>query len=87
MSMPNLGDRVRVWPFPGRRVQLDARPVAPDKGGRYLSDEGHEVVWSTFHVEQLRAGDLLLHSPEPPQAAEPAPLPLASSDSKPKKSK
>ena len=62
LNLPEPGDRVRVWPCPGRRVQLDARPVAHDRGGRYLSDEGQEVVWSMFHLEQLRAGDIYLHA-------------------------
>lgn len=80
LNLPNLGDRVRVWPFPGRRIQLDARPVTPDKGGRYMDEDGQEIVWSEFHLEQLRAGDLLLHSPipqeaePPPPAAAPAPV-------------
>jgi hypothetical protein len=92
-DLPEMKARVRVWPAPGRRVQLDARPVAHDKGGRFLtaSREGQEVIWSMFHVEQLRAGDIFLHCPEPalvehepekaeeplPPAAE-APLPPAS---------
>lgn len=68
-NLPELGERVRVWPAPGRRVQLDARPVAHDRGGRYLDEgvaEGQEVVWSPFHLEQLRAGDIYLHNPQPP---------------------
>lgn len=64
IDLPEPGQRVRVWPAPGRRVQLDARPVANDRGGRYLEyfDEGQEVVWSPFHLEQLRAGDIFLHA-------------------------
>lgn len=70
INLPNFGDRVKVWPFPGRKVQLDARPVATDKGGRYCEDEGQEVVWSEFHYEQYRQGDLLLHPPPAAKSAD-----------------
>jgi hypothetical protein len=62
-GIPELGTRVRVWPMPGRRIQEGTRPVDMMGGGRWLPVAGREVVWSEFHVEQLRAGDLLLHPP------------------------
>jgi len=65
--MPNLGDRVRVWPAPGRRVQDGPRPADRMGGGRMLPPEGREAVWSEFHHEQLKAGDLLLHPPPAPR--------------------
>ncbi len=68
--MPELGEKVRVWPAPGRRVQDGHRAL--DSGGRWL-DAGREVTWTVFHQEQMRAGDLCLHDPDPaPAAALPA---------------
>jgi hypothetical protein len=84
-GIPELGTRIRVWPMPGRRIQEGTRPVDMMGGGRWLPDAGREVVWSEFHVEQLRAGDLLLHPPpgspdapgEAPAPEDPAPAPPA----------
>ena len=69
MLLPELGSKVWVWPMPGRMVQDGPRPVDVLGGGRWLPPEGREVIWSPFHVEQYRAGDLLLHAP--PGAAPP----------------
>lgn len=63
MITPKIGDRVRVWPFPGRNVQDGPRTL--DNGGRWLARGGREIAWSEFHLEQLRAGDILLHQPPP----------------------
>ena len=65
IGLPQLGDRVRVWPCPGRAVQDGARTL--DQGGRWLTDS-KEVVWTECHQEQMRAGDLLLHEPPAPPA-------------------
>lgn len=62
IGLPEIGEQVWVWPFPGRLVQDGARTL--DAGGRWLPAEGRLVTWSYAHLEQLRAGDLLLHSPE-----------------------
>lgn len=64
MITPNLGDVVKIWPFPGINVQDGQRTL--DNGGRWLAAEGREVKWSEFHLEQLRAGDILLHAPPAP---------------------
>jgi hypothetical protein len=61
VNLPNVGERVKVWPMPGRAVQLSVVPL--DAGGRWMPKDGAEVVWSHFHLEQLRAGDILFHSP------------------------
>jgi hypothetical protein len=79
-GIPELGTRIRVWPMPGRRIQEGTRPVDMMGGGRWLPDAGRVVVWSEFHVEQLRAGDLLMHPPpgspdEPDEKPEAPPLP------------
>lgn len=63
LNIPEINAHVRVWPAPGRRVQLDARPPDQWGGGRFLPAKGATVVWSYFHVEQLRAGEILLHHP------------------------
>ena len=62
-GLPEIGDSVKVWPMPGRLVQDGPRPVDAMGGGRWLQAEGREITWSSFHLEQYRAGDLLLHDP------------------------
>jgi hypothetical protein len=62
-NLPNFGDRVRVWPMPGRKVQDGPRPVDQWGGGRFMPSKGVEVVWSLYYLEQLRSGDLLMHAP------------------------
>lgn len=61
-GLPEFGQKVKIWPFPGRKVQDGPRPVDQAGGGRFLA-EGREVVWSPFYHEQLRSGDILLHAP------------------------
>ncbi len=68
INLPKNGDKVRIWPFPGRRAQVDERAVNHEQGGRF-ADDGQLVTWSDYHFEAYRAGDFLLHSPHP----EPAP--------------
>src|SRR5579859_7071562 len=63
LDAPEFGQRKRVWPMPGRRVQLDERPVDALAGGRFMPKSGVEVIWNEFRMNQLRAGDLLLHPP------------------------
>lgn len=62
-NVPELGQKVRVWPMPGRRVQFDERPIDAMGGGRELKKSGETVEWTTFRMEQLKSGDLLLHHP------------------------
>jgi hypothetical protein len=62
-GLPETGDRVRVWPFPGKRVQDGPRPVDHMGGGNWLPRYGKEVIWDEFTHAQLRSGDLLLHPP------------------------
>lgn len=62
-NVPNLGQKVRVWPMPGRRVQFDERPIGFMGGGRELKKSGETVEWTTFRMEQLKSGDLLMHHP------------------------
>ncbi len=69
IGVPPLGATVRVWPTPGRQVQLDNRPVDRWAGGRWMPACGTEVKWSPWQQEQLQAGDLMLH---PPTCAAPA---------------
>lgn len=78
MEMPLIGQKVRIWPMPGRRVQQGDRPVDWMGGGRWMPDEGMEVVWSYWHVQAYQAGDILLTNPnpQPPTAqAEPIEMP------------
>ncbi len=77
IGIPPLGARVKVWPTPGRLVQLDNRPVDRWAGGRWMPASGVELEWTTFAQEQLCAGDLMFHAPpaaEPKSLAKPAGL-------------
>jgi hypothetical protein len=61
LGIPSLGARVTVWPAPGLKVQLGDRPL--DSGGRWMRAAGESVIWSAYNVEQLRAGEIMLHPP------------------------
>lgn len=63
IGLPNIGERVRVWPFPGNQAQLDERPLDARGGGRAVPVGGMEVVWSEFQHSQLLQGMILLHAP------------------------
>lgn len=62
LGIPKIGDRVMVYPTPGRKVQDGARPL--DSGGRFLPESGKEVVFEEFHIDQVRSGDLMFHDPK-----------------------
>lgn len=66
IGLPEFGHEVQIWPAPGRRVQDGPRPVDKEGGGRFLV-EPRTVKWSAFHLEQLRAGDIMLHAPPAPK--------------------
>lgn len=68
IGLPRAGERVKVYPSPGRHVQEGPRPL--DSGGRWLAEDGREVIWSEYYLEQYRAGDLLLHEVAPLLPAE-----------------
>lgn len=63
LGLPNFGDRVRVWPFPGRQAQVSEYPVDALGGGRFIAKKGEEVIWSAFHLQQLMGGAILMHPP------------------------
>lgn len=68
IGLPEIGDEVEIWPSPDRRkIQDGPRPLDTMGGGRVLASEGRKVRWSSFHLEQLRAGDILLHRPPDPE--------------------
>lgn len=73
IGLPEDGQRVRIWPRPGRSVQHGDRTLDAAGGGRWLADDGAEVVWGPFFHEQMKAGDILLHDPSPAKAEAPAP--------------
>jgi hypothetical protein len=71
-----IGDTVRVWPKPGLRVQSHA-----DIPGRWLADEGQDVVWTDWLAARARDGSLLLTNPKPATpASKPAALSFDVSD-------
>lgn len=63
IGLPSIGQKVKVWPAPGRLVQNGPRPVDRMGGGRFLDAKGEEIIWDEFHHEQMKAGDLILHAP------------------------
>lgn len=71
IGLPQLGERVKVYPTPGRKVQNGARPL--DSGGRFLAEDGAEVDWTMYHFEQYRCGDIMLHEPPKAKAEEKKP--------------
>lgn len=61
LDLPEFGTTVRVWPFPGRKVQATERAIG--LGGSFLPPDGATIRWSPFALSQLRQGDILLHAP------------------------
>jgi hypothetical protein len=57
------GDRVKLWPAPGRRAQIDERPIDKWGGGRFMPAAGATVEWSPFHHSQVLGGAAMLHPP------------------------
>lgn len=62
-GLPKIGERIKVWPMPGLKVQASALPF--DDGGMRLPDDGREVTWSEHTYRQLLHGEILLHDPQP----------------------
>lgn len=64
-DLPAIGERVKVWPMPGRHVLTGA--FQPGAGlltqGQQMPTAGQEVVWDYYWFSQLREGALLLHPP------------------------
>lgn len=65
IDLPEIGDRVKVWPMPGRYVL-----TGPFHSGAALLTQGQkmpagglEVVWDHFWYAQLKEGAILLHPP------------------------
>lgn len=69
IALPKKGDKVKVWPFPGRLVQASKAPIDRFGGGRALSPDGEVIAWDGFHLTQLKQGDILLHAPPVPKEA------------------
>jgi hypothetical protein len=67
IGLPRDGQKVKIWPAPGRQVQDGPRPVDQLGGGRFLahSDEGRLVEWNSFYLQQLKCGDIMLHPYKP----------------------
>jgi hypothetical protein len=63
MFQPSLGQKVRVWPAVGVRVQDGA-----DRFGQFLSPDGREVVWDVYWARRLLDGSVHLHDPRPAAA-------------------
>lgn len=69
LHLLNVGDKVKVWPRPGREVP-SAPPTAIETPAgvqillaRSLRSDGEEVRWSAWLQEQARQGDVLFSDP------------------------
>ncbi len=65
LGLPNFGDLVKIWPWPGKKVQDGPIPAGAPVNWMpvFLPKSGKVVVWSPFHHEQMLHGELLLHPP------------------------
>ena len=63
LNLPNVGQRVYVWPHPGLKVQDGA--LAISDGGRWLAPGGRTVIWDEYRHRQFLAGELHLTDPRP----------------------
>ena len=52
MDEPQLGEKVLIKPRLGLQVQFE------DIYGRWLPEEGQEVLWSTFWHKRFRDGSI-----------------------------
>lgn len=59
--MPEINERVHVWPMPGLRVSS-----LPPPARRVLPPEGAAVPWSSWLAKRHGAGEISLTDPRPP---------------------
>lgn len=59
MLEPNIGDTVHVRPRNGLRVQVDGI------FGRFLPDDGQQVIWSEHWHRRFRDGSIEVVQPRP----------------------
>ena len=59
-NLPTMGDRVRIWPALGARVQDGAASI-----GRMLPLDGREVSWDAYWHRRYLEGSILFHDPQP----------------------
>lgn len=67
VDLPNFGQRVYVWPFPGRNVQNGDTAILD--GGSFLASEGKEIVFSEYWYRRVLAGEISFTDPRPAGAA------------------
>lgn len=63
-NLPNLGDRLHVWPALGVRVQDGA-----DKYGVFMAPDGRDVVWDAYWHRRYLEGAVHLGDPAPASAS------------------
>jgi hypothetical protein len=80
VNLPNLGDKLHVWPAQGLKVQDSKTPISD--GGRWMDPEGRDVVWDEFRYGQFLHGEIHLHSPKPAEEKPKASKPEASKPEK-----
>jgi hypothetical protein len=64
LQLPSFGERVKVWPALGVRVQDGA-----DRFGVFLLPDGREVIWDSFFHRRWLDGSIHLHDPRPASRA------------------
>lgn len=74
-DLPHFGQRVKVWPRAGARVQDGA-----EKFGHFLASTGRDVTWDVYWHRRFLDGDIHLHDPAPQKA--PATEPPAAAKAK-----
>ena len=63
LNLPNIGDRVRVWPAAGLNVQNGDGAFC-----KFLPSGGREVAWDSYWHRRLLDGAIHLHDPSPATA-------------------
>jgi hypothetical protein len=65
IDLPEIGDRVKVWPMPGRFVLTGPfhSGAALLTQGQRMPKGGLEIVWDHYWFAQLREGAILMHAP------------------------
>lgn len=62
IDLPGHGDRVKVWPIPGKEVP--GAPVAlGSESFNVMQPDGAVVTWDPYHYELFLRGQIALHDP------------------------
>lgn len=62
LNLPKYGEKIRVWPLPGHKVQRLAEATITE-GGTFLNEDGEDVVFSDHWYRRLLGGSIALTDP------------------------